>query len=468
MTRFAYWAFGFVSLWLVLLASLGWTEANGFLSTDVLDLWAKTIIQIDGPAQFKATDAFYPPVPYALSLLGQTILRGSEVPVPFLISAMVGAGLLVLWFTNLRDNGKFSWVTSALAVLLLGLNPFFLRALADGPETMFCILGTWLFARGIVNLRLSSNAPDMMKVAVGLLIVALSDSFGLMLCLGAMPFMIVAARPSMIAVSSTGYLVAMFYPVAAAMGALMFVSMIFDSRLVPQLLEPAGQFSPADHAFILLGLGPAVAVAILRNIMTPRLFMPLIAAAGAVSGGYLLNLFFNVEGDPAIAFAPMLAVLVTAIRFWPNLPLRELIVTALLALSLLTSMFVFRSAAHEETRAWTNAITGFHEETSRPTQDVVTFLRDKSDIMVDVEKNPEFVVGLGNIDRLVVAGEPSYDWALEGGTPQARYILVPRQGDRVATADRILRRFPQLKRGQLPGYQEIFLNSRWRVFERMN
>ena len=80
---------------------------------------------------------------------------------------------------------------------------------------MFCILGTWLFARGIVNLRLTGNAPDMMKVAVGLLVVALSDSYGLMLCLGAMPFMIVAARPSMIAASSTGYLVAMFYPVLA-------------------------------------------------------------------------------------------------------------------------------------------------------------------------------------------------------------------------------------------------------------
>ena len=468
MIRTASWSFGFVALALVLLLSLGWTEANGFISVDVTDLWAKSIVQIEGPAQFKATDAFYPPVPYALSLLGQAILPDTQVPVPFVLSALVGAGLLVLWFLNLRDTGQFSGLTSAVVVLLLALNPFFLRALADGPETMFCILGTWLFARGIVNLRLTGNAPDMMKVAVGLLVVALSDSFGLMLCLGAMPFMIVAARPSMIAASSTGYLVAMFYPVLAAVGSLMFVSMIFDSRLVPLLSETATPLTLREHLVILLGLGPAAFVAILRNILIPRLFMPLLAAVGAVLGGYTLNTFFHVEGDPAMALAPMLGVLVAAIRFWPNLPLREPIAIALLSLSLLTSITVMRHVAHDETRAWANAMVGIQNAASQPTHEVVSFLRDKSEIMVDVERNPEIVIGFGTIDRLVIAGEPAYDWALEGGVPRTRYIVVPRQAEGQATADRILRRFPQLRKSQLPGYEKVFQNSQWRVFERMN
>ncbi|MAP13946.1 MAG: hypothetical protein CMH86_03165 [Oceanibulbus sp.] len=468
MIRAAFWSFGFVVLALVLLLSLGWTEAHGFLSMDVTDLWAKSIVQIDGPVQFKATDAFYPPVPYALSLLGQAVLPDTQVPVPFVLSALVGAGLLVMWFLNLRDTGQFSGVTAALVVLLLALNPFFLRALADGPETMFCILGTWLFARGIVNLRLTGNAPDMMKVAVGLLVVALSDSYGLMLCLGAMPFMIVAARPSMIAASSTGYLVAMFYPVLAAVGSLMFVSMIFDSRLVPLLSETATPLTLREHLVILAGLGPAAFVAILRNILIPRLFMPLLAAVGAVLGGYTLNTFFHVEGDPAMALAPMLGVLVAAIRFWPNLPLREPIAITLMALSLLTSALVMRHVAHNETRVWTNAMLGKENAASRPTQEVVSFLRDKSEIMVDVEKNPQIVVGLGNIDRLVIAGEPAYDWALEGGVPRTNYIVVPRQAEGQITADRILRRFPQLRLSQLPGYEEVFQNSQWLVFERIN
>ncbi|HBB85115.1 MAG TPA: hypothetical protein DC031_18050 [Sulfitobacter sp.] len=468
MIRAASWSVGFVALTLVLLLSLGWTEANGFVSMDVTDLWAKSIVQIEGPAQFKATDAFYPPVPYALSLLGQALLTGTQVPVPFVLSALVGAGLLVLWFLNLRDTGRFSGFTSAILVLLLALNPFFLRALADGPEMMFCILGTWLFARGIVNLRLTGNAPDMMKVAVGLLVVALSDSFGLMLCLGAMPFMIVAARPSMIAASSTGYLVAMFYPVAAAVGSLMFVSLIFDSRLVPLLSETVVPLTSSQHMIVLLGLCPAALVAILRNILMPRLFMPLLAAVGAVLGGYTLNTFFHVEGDPAMAIAPMLGVLVAAIRFWPNLSLREPIAIALLSFSLVSSVLVTRYVAHDETRNWARAMVGIENAASRPDREVISFLRDKSEIMVDVEKNPEIVIGFGSVDQLVIAGQPSYDWALEGGVPRTRYIVVPRQAEGQATADRILRRFPQLKQSKLPGYGEVFENSQWRVFERSN
>ena len=139
-----------------------------------------------------------------------------------------------------------------------------------------------------------------------------------------------------------------------------------------------------------------------------------------------------------------------------------------MALSLLTSALVMRHVAHNETRVWTNAMLGKENAASRPTQEVVSFLRDKSEIMVDVEKNPQIVVGLGNIDRLVIAGEPAYDWALEGGVPRTNYIVVPRQAEGQITADRILRRFPQLRLSQLPGYEEVFQNSQWLVFERIN
>jgi len=256
--------------------------------------------------------------------------------------------------------------------------------------------------------------------------------------------------------------------VLAAVGSLMFVTMIFDSRLVPLLSETATPLTLREHLVILAGLGPAAFVAILRNILIPRLFMPLLAAVGAVLGGYTLNTFFHVEGDPAMALAPMLGVLIAAIRFWPNLPLREPIAITLMALSLLTSALVMRHVAHNETRVWTNAMLGKENAASRPTQEVVSFLRDRSEIMVDVEKNPQIVVGLGNIDRLVIAGEPAYDWALEGGVPRTNYIVVPRQAEGQITADRILRRFPQLRLSQLPGYEEVFQNSQWLVFERIN
>ena len=466
MTRQVSGLFSFAALFLGLLASLGWAEAQGFVSSDVTALWSRAIVQVDGPAHFKSVDAFFPPVPFALSIVLQWILNGTMVPVPFILSALLGAALLLLWFFNLRDNGVFSLAGSLATVALLGLNPFFLRAVADGPQTVLTILGTWVFTRGIVNLRLTGNAPDMMKVAVGLLIVALSDSFGLMICLGALPFMIVAARPSMLTASSTGYLVAMFYPVVAGIGSLMFVSTIFNSRLIPLLIEEPAPATWATHALILLGMLPVAATAILRNVLLPRLFMPLIAAMATVCGAYLLNAFFHLEGDQTMAFAPMLGVVAVAVRFWPPLPLREPIVLTLLALGVVVSAIAFQAIPLHETRAWVSAVRGDGAGTSSSTQDLSMFLQDKSGIMVDVERNPEIVTAMGGVDSLIVSGEPLYDWALGGGLPQAGYILVPAGTNPNGTSDRILRRFPGLDRGRLAGYHEVFQNAHWRVFER--
>ncbi|MDO6587674.1 hypothetical protein Q4543_19360 [Salipiger sp. 1_MG-2023] len=466
MTRTAGWLAAAVPLFAALLLWLGWTEAHGFTSSDVTELWAKAIVQIAGSEQFTASDAFYPPLPYALTLLLQALPGQHGVPVPFVLSAFVGTALLLLWFANLWRVGRFSWGSSVVITALVGLNPYFLRAVADGPETMLTILGAWVFARGLVNLRLTGNAPDMMKVAVGLLIVALSDNYGLMISFGALPFLIVAARPSLIATSSTGYLFAMFYPVLAAIGSLFFVSMIFNSALVPQLLETPASVSVSEHLLILSGIAPLAIIAALRNIKVTRLLMPIVAATATVAGAYVLNMYLNVEGDPLIAIAPMLGVALVGMRFWPPVRLREPVVIALLCLSLLQSVVVMRHTTVAETRDWAQASLGQVIDVAAPTRAAAAFVSDKTDIMLDVERNAGMVVALGDVSGLLMAGQPTYDWALEGGLPQARYILVPRPAEGAPVTDRVLRRFPELSRNRLSGYNEIYANSQWRVFEK--
>ena len=458
--------FALCSLFLLLMASLAWSEAHGFLSDDVTHLWAETILQIDGPAEFMSTDAFYPPVPFTMSLLLYAVVGDLGVPMPFVISAGLGAVLLVLWFRNLSQRGAFSTAASLAAVALLGVNPLFLRAVADGPGTVLTILGIWIFTRGLVNLRLTGNAPDMMKVAVGTILVALSDGFGLLLCLGALPFMIVAARPSMIAASSTGYLVAMFYPIAAAVGSLLFTSMIFDSVLVPNLFEPATPLDLSQHLWVLAGLLPMTVIAVLRNVMLPRVFMPLLAALGTVCGAYGLNLFYQLESDPAMAIAPLLGVAVTAVRYWPLLPLRTAILLTLLAASFFLSALSLRESGTPETRRWLQAMRGENTDNYDHTLQTAIFLREKSGIMLDVERNPHIVVALGGLERLLVAGQREYDWAMQGGMPTAPYVLVPTAPEGAQTTDRVLRRFPQIKAGRLAGYEELHANAQWRVFGR--
>ena len=63
MTRLTGTLVAFVSLFLLLLMTLAWTEMHGFVSARTTELWAKAIVQVDGPAVFKSTEAFYPPLP---------------------------------------------------------------------------------------------------------------------------------------------------------------------------------------------------------------------------------------------------------------------------------------------------------------------------------------------------------------------------------------------------------------------
>jgi len=288
-----------------------------------------------------------------------------------------------------------------------------------------------------------------------------------LICLGALPFMIVAARPSMLAASSVGYLIAMFYPVVAAVLSLMFISSIFDSALVPLLTEEPVRMSLQEHVVILLGLAPVTFVALMRNLFVARYLMPLLAAFGTICGAYWLNSVLHVESDPTLAIAPMLAVLAVTMRFWPQLALREPIIIVLLVLALILSLFSLRANPVDETRNWFNAVRGYPVEGHSATQEVAAFLEGKSGIIVDVERNPEIVTQIGDITNLIVAGQTVYDWALEGGILRAEYILVQNASDQIIETDRILRRYPALSTNQLAFYEEVFTNGRWRVFKRI-
>jgi hypothetical protein len=467
MTRNAgLWA-GFILLFLGLLLTLAWAQANGFVSGRATVLWSKAILQVDGPENFNSTDAFFPPLPFMLAIALQWILGGTSVPIPFLLSAGLGAMMVMMWYSNLRYAGGISVVSSFLAIALLILNPFFLRALAEGPEAVLTLIGTWVFARGIVNLRLTGNAPDMMKVAVGLLIISLSNSYGLLICLGSLPFMIVAARPSMLVASPIGYLIAMFYPVVAAVLSLFFISSIFDSTLMPLLTEEPIPVSLWGHLVILAGLVSLTFVAIMRNIFSPPYFMPILAAFGTIVGAYWLNSMLHVESDPALAIAPMLAVLVVALRFWPKSSLREPILVCLLALGLVFSVLSIRANPVAETRDWLAAVQGRALEGHEATQEVVRFLKDKEGIMVDVERNPEIVPQIEDMKRFILAGQTIYDWALEGGLIRANYILIGKAPKNGIVTDRILRRFPELATNQVASYAEVFSNNRWQVLKRV-
>ncbi|EYD72507.1 hypothetical protein [Limimaricola hongkongensis] len=466
MTRLLRFGIYTVPLFGLLLLPVLWVEMHGFVSDATVQMWAKTILQVEGPQAFRGTDPFYPPLPYAVTLVVQALVPRTGIPVPLLVSAAIGALLLYAWFGNLRERGAYDRVSAGLIVALLAMNPFFLRALVNGPGTMFLLLGFWIYARGLLNLRLNGTAPDMMKVAVGLLIMPVSHGYGLMLTLGTLPFIVIAARPSMLAASSFGYIVSMFFPAVAAIGSLVFVASVLDTEIFPAGAVAAGARFEFDALLPTLCALAVVAAALWRTRGVPRFFLPLLAGACSLIGGAVLNLGYGLEADPVVVAAPALGLVIVAIRSWPPSGLRASVIAAVLVASVPLGLWSIRAGGGAESLRLLQAARGVAvADTRAADRAAAAYLAGRDGVLADVERNPGLVTAMGRIDGLLVAGQTAYDVTLQGGRPRGDWIAVRHLPDAVSQPDRLLGAFPQLAEDGSPAFALRFSHAPWRIFQ---
>ncbi|MCA0961752.1 hypothetical protein [Salipiger bermudensis] len=458
-----------IALWLLVSAAMllpiAWVEGHGFLSSATIQMWAKAIVLTDGPAVFRATDAFFPPLPFAIVLVMQWLSGGTGIPLPHVLSAAVGGLLAVAWYHNLLNRAAYDRVSAALVVLLLLLNPIFLRALSDGPSMMFLILGAWLFFRGLVNIRLFGTAPDMMKVGLALLIATMSHELGVLFALATLPALVLAARPSLMMVSPWGYLVSMFFPVVAAVLSLFFISAVLKTDFFAvQMLSP--DIAWADATFVaILCLLPVPLMVILRLLPQARFSMPLAGIVLTLAGMALLNRVYPVQPDPVLVAAPALGAIPVAARWWPRSALRALPLTALLLVSAALGGWAMGALGGPESRAWLQAARG--GTVTNPVQEaapVAAFLRDREQVFADVERHPDLVAALGHARNFIAAGDPAYDRVLFGGRPAGEFVVVGVDENAPVVRDRLLRALPRLKNNKDSRFDLVYNSENWMVY----
>lgn len=453
-----------LALSLFLMVPLLWVEANGFISASAVETAARAILLADGPAVFRATDAFYPPIPFTVALVLQAAIGGGA-QIPILMSAVTGAVLLYLLYGNFVEKAAYPPLEAAILVLLIAINPLFLRALSEGSDVLLLVIGVWIYGRGLVNLRLTGAAPDMMKVAVGLLIIPLSQGYGLLIAVGTLPFLVLAARPSIFVVSPVGYLVSMFFPVVAAIGSLLFVSAVlkttFFSAQIAAGKGDLGWISLAALAAPLLVL----TVVLGRLAPWPRYWMPLLALTAALVAAAALNQVYEIEPDPVLTAVPLIGAVAVALRLWPASGLRFWIAAALLLLSVPVAIWSIRAYGEHESQAWLDAASGRGiMDPLRADRAAALFIAKLDGVIADVERHPGLVTTMGDISSLVVAGQPGYDFALAGGHPSSGYLAVRKDPEMLVTSDRLMRTFPHLENNVPSGYELVYDNEGWRVF----
>jgi hypothetical protein len=459
----------------------------GLVPDDAVTLWANAIAAGDGEMPIGRIVAAYPTIPFLATTLLE-FMTPLGTPTPVLLTAGVLALLAGVWLVAFRHAG-LPLIAAAAAALLLALHPALLRAAIAGPAEM--ILAAFLFLLGgaLYALRARSDAPEVMAVALALLGLAFSHPMGAALACAAIPLLVFAMRPEMLASSVINLVIALVFPTAFCIGAFVYVSWVFPGSGWSFLVAPAEGLANWAVGFSQLfgrgltgslGLDAGIAIAIALLLAAPVVPVvtawvyqrrPLVAPALVITGMTVAAAWITVTtglfGDPAVlAVMPPILAAIILIRV-PLVRERLAVVLLLLVLGWVGGIV---GLAIVDPRGATNvrvAIEGRGVDRERLAAiglGRATIGRDG--VLVDTFNAPAIVLGRGRARGLLSPSDEAFTFGLLFSRIDTPFVAVPDPQIGIGVQDRLNKTFPLLYRRGAPGYRLIYDNANWRLFAR--
>jgi hypothetical protein len=461
--------------------------SRGLLSDDALRLWAGASTAADGQVPLGRIVAAYPTLPFLATTL-VAWLAPADTPAP----ALVAAGLLGLFaaacFAAFR-KAQLPKSTAAIATLLVTFHPALLRAVVAGPSDMFLAVFLLMFCRALYDLRARSGTSEVMSVGLALMALAFSHPLGAAFAFAAVPFLIFAVRPVLVAYSALNVVIALIFPTVFAIAAFSYVSWIFPGDGWTFFAAPTQSLSLWTAAVtravgdrlsgsLPLYAGLAMAVALLigapiaavmllyvrrrRPLVVPaEIFVGIAIAATALS---VLTGFF---GDPTalVIAAPVLAA-TTVIRI-PVAHQRPGLTVALL----LWGWFGGLASLVLVDPITINYLHGAQIRDGDERIDALTAggaVAKDDGVLVDIGNAPAFVLGHGRVRGLLGPQSEPFTLAILFDRIDTPFVAVPDPQSGTGVNDRLDKAFPNLFREGVPGYRVIYQNNTWRLFARIN
>ena len=487
MSRIIPVAFVMLVTFVVVLVLSRTAAMAGLIPDDAVTLWANAIAAGDGQMPIGRIVAAYPTIPFLATTLLEFITP-LGTPTPVLLTAGTLAVLAGVWLILFRRAG-LPLIAAAMAALLLALHPSLLRAAIAGPAEM--ILAAFLFLLGCAffDLRARSAAPEVMAVALALLGLAFSHPIGAALACAAIPLLIFAVRPEMLASSAVNLVMALIFPTVFCVGAFAYMSWVFPGSGWSFLVAPAEGLaawgvgfaqlfgrgltgSPAIDAGIAVVIALVLAAPVVPVAITwvyrrrPLVAPPMVIVAMTVAAAWIA-VTTGLFGNPAaLAVMPpiLAAIIITRI---PVVRERLAFVLPLLILGWLGGVV---GLAIVDPRGATNvaiALEGHgvdQERLAAISLGKATVGRDG--ILVDTFNAPAIVLGRGRARGLLSPSDEAFTFGVLFSRIDTPYVAVPDPQIGIGAQDRLNKAFPQLYRRGAPGYRLIYEKSNWRLFAR--
>lgn len=456
----------------------------GVLPGDAMRLWAGASAASSGGVPIGRIVAAYPTLPF-LATTALSLVLPDGAPAPALLAAALVSVVGGLWFASFLRAGMKPFAAFVTA-LLLALHPAMLRAALGGPADMFLVLFLFIFAASLYDLRARAATPDVMAVGLALLALAFSHPVGAAIAFTAVPLLVFAVRPTLVANSAANVVLALIFPTSFAVGAFVYVSWIFPGAGWTFFAAPAQSLATWSAGFShlfdggvtgVLSIDASLAILLALALGAPLcafglfvvrrrrpLVVPALVFIATIIAATATTVATGLFGDPTalVAAAPALAAVVVARA--PGFAERRALVLALAVLGWLGGAAGLAFIDSETVMQLRVALSGGdHEREETLAAGAAT--SERQGVLVDLENAPAIVVGRGDGRGLFGPSQEEFALALLLHHLAAPFVAVPDPLSEIGATDRLNRAFPDLFRNGPSGYRLIYHNKTWKLFE---
>lgn len=462
----------------VLAGVLAHLHANGFRSPVNMDLLGFTLLTSSGQISFPDVMISYPSAPLALMIVLHWPLSLFGAFMPSVLSALLAALLVAGWFGGFRSTG-LGQGASLGAAAMIGGNPLFLRAAAEGISALLPICGLWMLAKGMLNLRREPGVNNLILISFALVLLSASGPLGLVIALSSVPFLALIAASELIAQSVIGFYLVFLFPLAFSAGGFVFLNWMFSGD--PLHFLKSGLASPGVERLTEAAQMPAgmVALTVAGTLLTSALALwglvrhhrfevagrGFVAVLGTLVTAICIARLVHVLPAPALTASLGCGVTAACVPLWARHRSMRAIILPAVALSFVAGVLVLGLDASTGAARLRQAALMHRLGTSDPTTEgLAGVLRGKSGILFDASAAPAVVAERGSARG--ISGAQSHAFQLAALTHQLKSpVLVVRSVQSTKGADTLGRAFPELFRSGAPGYRLVFDSPTWRVFQ---
>lgn len=473
--------FGFIAV--LMLASI--SAQAGLIPNDTISLWAGAIIGGEGKLTIGQIVAAYPTLPFLATTALQWITPNGA-PTPALLAAALAGLIAGVWFMAFRRSGLSSAVAGA-ATALLAFHPALLRATIAGPSEMLAAGFLFLLSNSLFDLRARGATAEVMIVALSLFGLAFSHPMGAAMTCAAIPYLIFAVRPALVANSAFNVVLALVFPTVFSVAAFTYLSWVFPGNGWSFYSSPAASLATWIAGVTDLfgggltgfhGLDTAVGFSLALALSAPfalvaafsirrraPLFSPMAVLAATAITAAAISAGTGWFGDPAAVAVAAPILCAVAIMRIPSARADAGRMLGLLALGWLGGVLAL-GVVDPRALAMLSGNPAQEEMERVAALDIGRASAGRTGVLVDSENAPAVVVGRGDAHGLFPPTDERFVLSLMLGRLDAPFVAVPNPQSLTGAGDRIGRNFPGVYVNGAPGYRLIFENSVWRLYGR--